>query len=342
VSVWRQIKKPNLNRDLATCRPSKFISLGRPSNYSCRLWAVVLAAICPILTASHRAPAQDAAHEVAGEKPAPVNYLNTQTDVEYVGDEVCGSCHSFEYKSFKQTAMGRSASVPSPEDLQSLVKPVTFSIETLNRTYTVYTRNAKMYHQVSERDANGQLVFSETHEIAYTVGSGEVGKSFLVTKGDSFFVSPISFYTRINGWDLSPGYERSLFRDFARPAVELCVDCHTGQPRFVPGKPDHFQQPPFRFLSVGCERCHGPGAIHVQQRKAGASLAGPIDFAIVNPAKMPAEVRDDVCAQCHFLGDALVLRWGKTISTSGPEHRWIKWWPFFLFLQRSRQTDPSL
>jgi hypothetical protein len=207
--------------------------------------------------------------------------------------------------------MGRSASVPSADDLKSLAKPVTFSSDTLNRTYTVYARNGKMYHEESEHDANGQVVFSETHEIAYIVGAGEVGKSYLVAKGDAFFVSPISFYTRINGWDLSPGYDRSLFRGFARPVVELCVDCHTGQPRFVSGRPDHFQEPAFRFLSISCERCHGPGAIHVQQRKAGAPLKGPIDFAIVNPERMPVETRDDVCAQCHFLGDARVLRPGK-------------------------------
>jgi len=207
--------------------------------------------------------------------------------------------------------MGRSASIPSQDDLQSLVKPVTFSSGTLDRTYSVYSRNGKMYHEESQRDAKGQLVFSETHEIAYIVGAGEVGKSYLVGQGDAFFVSPISFYTRINGWDLSPGYEAGSFRDFTRPALELCVDCHTGQPRFVADRPNHFQQPPFRFLSIGCERCHGPGAIHVIERKEGAPPEGPIDYSIVNPATMPAEIRDDVCAQCHFLGDARVLRPGK-------------------------------
>ena len=207
--------------------------------------------------------------------------------------------------------MGRSASVPSRDDLQSLAKPVTFSYSTPNRTYTVYVRDGKMYHEESQRDADGQLVFAEAHEIAYIVGAGEVGKSYLVANGDAFFVSPISFYRRINGWDLSPGYDTSLFRDFTRPVVELCLDCHTGQPRVVPGKPDHFEEPPFRFLRIGCERCHGPGAIHVKQRKQGARMEGPIDFAIVNPAAMPAEIRDDVCAQCHFLGDARVVRPGK-------------------------------
>ena len=207
--------------------------------------------------------------------------------------------------------MGRSTSIPSQDDLQSLAKPVTFSSSTLDRTFSVYARDGKMYHEESQRDAKGQLVFSDTHEVTYIVGAGEIGKSYLVGSGDTFFVSPISFYTRTNGWDLSPGYETSLFRDFTRPALELCVDCHTGQPRFVPDKPNHFQQPPFRSLSIGCERCHGPGAIHVRERKEGAPVEGPIDDAIVNPATMPAEIRDDVCAQCHFLGDARVLRPGK-------------------------------
>jgi tetratricopeptide (TPR) repeat protein len=285
--------------------------LRRRSNRFGRLRSFVLAAICLTIAASHAAPAHDVAQKPAPKKAARAHYLNTQTGVEYVGDEVCGSCHSAKYKSFKQTAMGRSASVPSQEDLQSLAKPVTFSSSTLDRTFSVYARNGKMYHEESQRDAKGDLVFSDTHEIAYIVGAGEIGKSYLVGRGDAFFVSPISFYTRTNGWDLSPGYETSLFRDFTRPALELCVDCHTGQPRFVAERPNHFQQPPFGFLSIGCERCHGPGAIHVRERKEGAPLEGSIDDAIVNPATMPAEIRDDVCAQCHFLGDARVLRPGK-------------------------------
>lgn len=275
------------------------------------LWRIALMAVCLILAASRKTPAHGAPQEAPAEPPASAQYLNTQNGVEYVGDQACELCHFAKYKSFKQTAMGKSASVPSQEDLQSLKKTITFPNRALDRTFSVYARDGKMYHEEAQRDADGKLVFSETHEIAYTIGAGEVGKSYLVAKGDAFFVSPISFYTRANGWDLSPGYDRSLFRDFARPVVELCMDCHTGQPRFVSGRPDHFEQPPFRFLSIGCERCHGPGSIHVQQRKAGAPLQGPMDSAIVNPAKLPVELRDDVCAQCHFIGDARVLRPGK-------------------------------
>jgi len=207
--------------------------------------------------------------------------------------------------------MGRSVAIPSPDELRALAKPVIILRKQLSRSYSVYARDGKMFQEESERDAKGNVVYSETHEIAYTVGAGDVGKSYLVAKGDALFVSPVSYYTRLRGWDLSPGYNQGIFRGFTRRVVDLCVDCHTGLPLLAPDSHNRFQQPPFRFLTVGCERCHGPGAIHVEQRKQGAPLTGPLDFSIVNPDRLRPEVRDDVCAQCHFAGDARVLQPGK-------------------------------
>jgi hypothetical protein len=257
------------------------------------------------------AGAQQTDQGVRAQETSAAQYLNAQPGVEYVGEEVCRSCHPSEYTSFKQTGMGRSVAIPSASDLRDLAQPVTIFSKKLNRTYSVYARDGKMFHEESERDAKGRVVFTETHEIPYAVGAGDFGKSYLVANGDALFVSPISYYSRIHGWDLSPGYEDGLFRGFTRPVVELCVDCHTGMPLPIPGAHNRFQQPPFRFLTVGCERCHGPGAVHVAQRREETPLDGPIDFSIVNPRKLRPEIRDDVCAQCHFAGDARVLQPGK-------------------------------
>ena len=203
--------------------------------------------------------------------------------------------------------MGRSTSIPSAEELRQLEKPVTIVGNKLNRTYKVYAQNGKIIHEESGTDVAGHQVFSESHEIAYTVGSGDVGKSYLVSKGNYLFVSPVSYYTRIHNWDLSPGYRDGVFRGFTRRVVDLCVDCHTGWPLVVPGTHDRFQQPPFRSLTIGCERCHGPGATHVAQRTSGGSA----DAFIVNPRELTPELRDNVCAQCHLAGDARVLQPGK-------------------------------
>jgi len=226
-----------------------------------------------------------------------------------VGDEACRSCHRSIYAEFKQTGMGRSVSIPSAEEGRKFAKPL--KITNNNQTYSIYARDGKIVHEESERDAKGGAVFSEAHEIAYSVGAGDVGKSYLVAKGDSLFVSPISYYTRIRGWDLSPGYAEGVFHGFTRRVVDLCVDCHTGWPRIVPGSSTRFQQPPFRFLTVGCERCHGPGEIHVAARTedvvSGIFEEESTDLSIVNPRQLTAETRDEVCMQCHFSGDARVL-----------------------------------
>jgi len=237
--------------------------------------------------------------------------VNTRSGLEYVGDETCRTCHSSIYDSFKQTGMGRSTSIPSAEDLSELTKPVTIVSNKLSRSYRVYARDGKMIHEEAGTDADGHVIFSETHDIAFTVGAGDMGKSYLVSKGDSLFVSPVSYYKRIHGWDLSPGYNEGVFRGFNRRVGDLCMDCHTGLPLMVPGSHERFQQPPFRFLTVGCERCHGAGAVHVAQRTIEPYFEGSGDPSIVNPRKLQPDVRDDICVQCHLAGDARVLQPGK-------------------------------
>ena len=280
-----------------------------------RTWMVGLAATTLLMAGLHIAEARQNKQAVPVPPAPPEQYLNARPGVQYVGDEACRKCHSSIYADFKRTGMGRSVSASSSEDARELAKPVKIINKKLNRTYSIYARDRKIFHEESENDTKGHLVFSEAHEIAYSVGAGDVGKSYLVAKGDSLFVSPISYYTRIGGWDLSPGYGEGIFRGFTRRVVDLCVDCHTGWPLLVPGSRNRFQQPPFRFLTVGCERCHGPGAIHAEQRTQEAALGGSIeestDLSIVNPRKLRPEVRDDVCAQCHLSGDARVLQPGK-------------------------------
>ncbi|HXM10959.1 MAG TPA: tetratricopeptide repeat protein [Terriglobales bacterium] len=279
------------------------------------LWMVGLAAICLVGAGWLRSESLQTKQAIPAPATPLEQYLNAHTGVEYLGDEACRTCHSSIYATFKQTGMGGSVSIPSAEDLRELAKPVKIVNKQQNRSYSIYVRDGKIIHEESESDAKGRVVFSESHEIAYTVGAGDVGKSYLVAKGDGLFVSPISYYTRIRGWDLSPGYAEGTFRGFTRRVVDLCVDCHTGFPMLAPGSHNRFQQPPFRFLTVGCERCHGPGAIHVEQRTqdamSGVSFEGSTDFSIVDPRKLRSEIRDDVCAQCHLAGDARVLQPGK-------------------------------
>ena len=229
-----------------------------------------------------------------------------------MGDETCRECHEPQYNDFKKTGMGRSLSIPGPGNWPEFTKSVTLLNKKLGRRYTVSVTGGKMYHTEWGMRADGKQEYSEKHEVAFTVGSGDLGRSYLVAKGDALFVSPISYYKGIRGWDLSPGYESGQFLSFTRPVWNLCASCHAGLSRPILGTRNRYQVPAFRFLSVGCERCHGPGELHVRERRENAPLGGAVDFSIVNPARLPRHLRDDVCKQCHLLGDAQILRPGKT------------------------------
>ena len=266
-----------------------------------------------LLTAAFGFVLVETSHFVKGGNESKlVDYLNTRPGVKYVGDEPCRQCHVSQYESFKRTGMGRSMSRPGVDKLGISGKPVTLRIERDGRVYSVYVRNGKMFHRESQLDSNLKPLFTQTHEVAYVVGSGDHGRSYLIAQGDFLYLSPLSFYTGVRKWDLSPGYEAGLYRDFTRPVGGLCVSCHSGLSQPVPGTVNQYRQPAFSILAIGCERCHGPGALHVAERRAAKAVDTPFDRSIVNPKNLEPRLRDDVCYQCHLAGDARVQSAGKT------------------------------
>ena len=65
-------------------------------------------------------------------------------------------------------------------------------------------------------------------------------------------------------------------------------------------------------LTVGCERCHGPGRRHVEKHlrsKAGQLIDNQ---AIVHPGKLDRRKQESICQQCHLSGATSVLVTGKT------------------------------
>ncbi len=71
---------------------------------------------------------------------------------------------------------------------------------------------------------------------------------------------------------------------------------------------------------IGCERCHGPGALHVEERLEVPEPASEIDDSIVNPAHLPIDLRLDVCQQCHLHTTVSMLREGEGPFGYRPSH----------------------
>ncbi|PYV15058.1 MAG: hypothetical protein DMG21_16210, partial [Acidobacteria bacterium] len=79
-----------------------------------------------------------------------------------------------------------------------------------------------------------------------------------------------------------------------------------------------FKNPAFLELSIGCENCHGPGALHVKERRSVAPLHCNLDTSIVNPTKIPGWLADNICMYCHQGLDARALLPGKSYADFRP------------------------
>ena len=276
--------------------------------------AVGIAGLLVLLSLPART--QNSQREEGRSEPA---FRNAVPGVRYVGSNMCKGCHLAIYESFSRTEMGRSTSLPNQLlDSGWLSQPVDIFNEKQNRHYQVFARDAKVYQSEYGLDDQGKETFRHTEELAYVVGTGANGVTPVVRRGDYLFQAPVSYYTARKAWDLSPNYEvRDL--GFSLPVTADCIGCHTGRTQPVAGREKEglYQDPPVLELAIGCENCHGPGELHVNERLAGKPVQGKVDPSIVNPAKLSPWLADNICMNCHE-GDIRALQPGKTEADFRP------------------------
>lgn len=242
---------------------------------------------------------------------------NKSSSNSYVGSELCAECHRAIYNVFSETDMGRSMSVVSPKLLEKIPSPAHIFDAKLNRHFEVSVEGGNLYQDDYETGADGKEIFRDTQRVEWIIGSGANGFGAIVRRGDTLFEAPLSFYSKTQRWALSPGYE---FYDygFSRPILPACIVCHSGRPRPIPDGNGRFLDPPFTDLAIGCENCHGLGALHVREMKESRLGAKGGNHSIVNPAKLPSWLADNICASCHQTGDARVLKPGKNFQDFRP------------------------
>ncbi|HMF14487.1 MAG TPA: cytochrome c3 family protein, partial [Gemmataceae bacterium] len=228
-------------------------------------------------------------------------FLNTKADAQYVGSAACRSCHAGEDASFRRTGMGRSLAEADPAR-----EPPDATVDhSLSKCrYQVVRKDGRLWHRELLLDGQPDEVTLAEYPLKYAIGSGRHARSY-VAEVDGFLVeSPLTWYASRQRWSLSPGYDRPAHVGFGRGIEAVCLFCHAGQAEAVGGSAHRFQ---IREAALGCERCHGPGSVHVARHAAKDPAEKPadrIDYTIVNPAHLPRTLADAVCQQCHLLGRA--------------------------------------
>jgi len=217
--------------------------------------------------------------------------------------------------------MGRSMSVVTKADhVEKVATPLTVVNPFFDLAYTVYRSGANLYQREHEYFAPAASNGTTEHKLEYVIGSGLHGQTFLVTRGGYLFQAPLSFYSRSQRWALSPGYEL-VESGFNRPITRACLTCHSSTNALLAGR--GLQDGPSRAvadqeLAIGCENCHGPGQRHVAERRQHIKVTGGHDTSIVNPARLPSQLSEDICMNCHQGNDVRILQPGRDFSDFRP------------------------
>ncbi len=256
-----------------------------------------------MMTALFQCQSEKEEETQASNNPAD-HFKNLHDSVEYVGRKTCRQCHADVYQSFKQTGMGQSygAAKPSVSDADFSGHPTVYD-SFKNFYYTPFWRDSNLFIK-EYRLKNGDTTHKRVQKIDHIIGSGQHTNSHIYSVNGHLYQAPLTYYTQDGKWDLPPGFEKGNNTRFSRKIGSECMTCHNMYPEFEELSVNKYHKVPD---GIGCERCHGPGELHVKAKKSG-NLADSGN--IVNPSKLPTHLKNDVCQRCHLQGNA-VLKEGK-------------------------------
>jgi tetratricopeptide (TPR) repeat protein len=282
---------------------------------------LLLAAVVTLLGCERSSRSQTTAS--VPDEPSPP-FRNVETPTSYVGDAACSTCHAREGSVYRQHAMARSFHrwTPATRIEAPLDTPLHHPRTGFN--YSVVEAGGQLYQVEFLIGPGGKRLHELRRRMDHVMGSGQVARTYFTEENGRLFQLPLTWY-RQAGWDFSPGYTSNNAR-FDRLMPDRCIACHSSYPepiRFLEGKYAALRP------GIGCERCHGPGALHVEERRAGVQRDSGYDKTIVNPARLPLARRLDVCEQCHVHTSVNVLREGKNAFSYLPSQPLRDYWAFF-------------
>jgi tetratricopeptide (TPR) repeat protein len=261
-------------------------------------------------------------------KTKTAEFLNHDTSVHYVGIEACRSCHTDIYNSFIETGMGQSFA-PATRTKSSAKfnhqKPV-FD-KKLGFYYLPFWIGDSLYikeFSLEGKDTNHQRI----ERVDYIIGSGQHTNSHLGFRNGYVFQLPLTWYAQKQQWDLPPGFEGGRNVRFSREVGMECMSCHNAMPKADESAINKFISIP---NGIDCERCHGPGELHVKEKLAGniVDTSKYADYTIVNPKRLSWERQTDLCQRCHLQGNA-ILKSGKGFGDFRPGMKLADYYNVFM------------
>ncbi|HEY2932887.1 MAG TPA: multiheme c-type cytochrome [Acidobacteriota bacterium] len=223
------------------------------------------------------------------------NETSEKTDAAIAAVAACRPCHEEIVRRFVNTAhfnTSRPAAAYSVKgrfsdghNILRTVKPETY--------FKMEQRDGAFYQTGYQRTEGGTQVRTEKFDLV--MGSGRKGQSYLFWKNSLLFQLPVSYLTGINDWVNSPGYVDGEVQ-FDRIIPPRCLECHATNFTLesTAGRVKYASE---YLLGISCEKCHGPGARHVQYQTDNPQETSA--KYILNPGSFSRARRIDNCALCH-------------------------------------------
>ena len=222
----------------------------------------------------------------------------------YIGAQACGQCHREKFEGFRKTAHHLTSRLPTAESILG-------SFDSGRAVLT--TRDPNLWFKMSTRGnsffqtATGRVdgkIRQHTERIDIVIGSGKIGQSFLFWKEQQLYQLPVSYLTRAGTWMNSPGYPDGQ-AIFDRPVHPSCLECHATYFEVISDGQLHLSNSYVKddfVLGISCERCHGPGSLHVLNPKGNPETRST---SIVHPGRINRSRQLDLCSQCHSVARPL-------------------------------------
>ena len=195
----------------------------------------------------------------------------------YIGSEQCKVCHLEHYDSWKMTLHSRT--------LQDVTE---------NRDALITGVDPEVIRVDLKKGQNelkvpvDEIYIPKVEEINYTQGV-QWKQRYVVAKNGTLYIAPVEYNAWSHEWI---NYHEADWDK--RPWIEKCGGCHATGVDLENGT--------FSEASVGCEACHGPASHHVALPKTAIFDKR---MTIVNPSKLPAGIRAQICGSCHGRGETL-------------------------------------
>lgn len=228
----------------------------------------------------------------------------------YLPDAACAPCHGELFASFQEVGMARSLASPrGAAPLEDFAAAPYFHAPS-GRWYQMVRAGgsasaaAGLTFRRWRQDAAGRRVDELELPVDWVLGSGHSSRVYLYgTPSGELYQLPLAWYSQEQAWAMAPGYDRADHEEVSRRIRRECLFCHNAYPAGEPEDSRWNALPTFPAQlpeGIGCQRCHGPGARHVDLVTGGEARREEIAKSIVNPARLPRERRREVCYQCHL------------------------------------------